>query len=288
MIKQVVVTDAWYEHDGQLLLNPALQAYEHHLLNMKQSWGKSRAVTPLSWYAKQAGQPTAAVLAFIAQQHLPAGTKQYWVASPFHARLTRSSLRVMPEAMLDWSAQEGQQVCAAVNPLLAEDGLELFMVGDVLMLAAQEIWQVNMPDFALVSGQSLPNQHEGSQDAGRWLRMITEIQMTLHQHQVFTQSGMQVHGLWFWGQATMCDAVDIEALPHVATRNIYLNTVLKALDKQRDASVIVSEAEHLPYLLPKQLPNDWLLLGAGQAVTLRSHRLTAALAKVKKPIWKGM
>ena len=287
MIKQVVVTDAWYEHDGQLLLNPALQAYEHHLLNMKQSWTKSKVVTPLSWYAKQAGQATAAVLASIAQ-HVPAGAKQYWVASPFHARLTRSSLRVMPEAMLDWSAQEGEQVCAAVNPLLAEDGLELFMVGDVLMLAAQDIWQVDMPDFALVSGQSLPNQHEGSQDAGRWLRMITEIQMTLHQHQVFTQSGMQVHGLWFWGQAKMCDAVDIEALPHVATRNIYLNTVLKGLDKQQDASVIVSEAEHLPYLLPKQLPDDWLLLGAGQAVTLRSHWLTAALAKVKKPTWKGM
>ena len=287
MIKQVVVTDAWYEHDGQLLLNPALQAYEHHLLNMKQSWAKSRAVTPLSWYAKQAGQPAAAVLASIAQ-HVPAGAKQYWVASPFHARLTRSSLRVMPEAMLDWSAQEGEQVCAAVNPLLAEDGLELFMVGDVLMLAAQDIWQVDMPDFALVSGQSLPNQHEGSQDAGRWLRMITEIQMTLHQHQVFTQSGMQIHGLWFWGQAAMCNAVDIEALPHVATRNIYLNTVLKGLDKQQDASLIVSEAEHLPYLLPKQLPDDWLLLGAGQAVTLRSHWLTAALAKVKKPTWKGM
>ncbi|WP_038250025.1 hypothetical protein [Ghiorsea bivora] len=287
MIKQVVVTDAWYEHDGKLLLNPALQAYEHHLLKMKQSWAKNMVVTPLSWYAQQGKQPVAALLAAIAQG-LPAGAKQYWVASPFHARLTRTSLRVMPEAMLDWSAQEGQQVCAAVNPLLAEDGLELFMVGDVLMLAAQDVWQVDMPDFAQVSGQSLPNQHQGSKDVGRWLRIITEIQMSLHQHQVFSKEGMQIHGLWFWGQSeTVADMHDL-TLPHVATRNIYLNTVLKALDKQQHASVIVSEAEFLPYLLPTQLPNDWLLLGAGQAVTLRSHGLTAALAKVKKPTWKGM
>ncbi|MCF6194549.1 MAG: hypothetical protein L3J46_09495, partial [Kangiellaceae bacterium] len=115
------------------------------------------------------------------------------------SRFTRTSLRVMPEAMLDWSVQEGQQVCAVVTPLLAEAGLELFMVGDVLMLAAQEIWQVDMPDFAQVSGQSLPNQHQGSKDAGRWLRIITEIQMSLHQYQVFSKEGMKIElvdGKW--------------------------------------------------------------------------------------------
>ena len=287
MIKQVVVTDALYEHEGKLLLNPALQVYEQDLLNMKQLWSKDKVVTPLSWYAKQAQQPVAALLASIAK-NLPLGAKQYWVASPFHARLTRTALRVMPEAMLDWSAQEGQQVCAIVNPLLAEDGLELFMVGDVLMLAAQEIWQVDMPDFAQVSGHSLPNHHEGSKDADRWLRLITEIQMTLHQHQVFSKEGMQIHGLWFWGQSEKLADIHGLTLPHVATRNTYLGAVLQALDKQKCASVIVSEAEYLPYLMPSQLPDDWLLLGAGQAVTLRSHWLVAALAKLKKPTWKGM
>jgi len=285
MIKQVVVTDAWYEHEGTLLLNPALQNYEYKLLNMKQTWSKSIEVTPLSWYAQHAQQPVAALSAAMAQ-NLPKGAQQYWVVSPYHARLTRSTLRVMPEAMLDWSAKEGQQVCAIVNPLLAEDGLELFMVGDVLMLAAQDVWQVDMPDFALVSGKSLPNQHESSKDAGLWLRIITEVQMVLHQHQVFTKNGMQIHGLWFWGQSeTVVDAHDLR-LPNVATRNIYLNTVLKTLDKQQDATAIVSEAEYLPSLLPTPLPDHWLLLGAGHAVTLRSHWLTAALAKVKKLSWK--
>ena len=287
MIKQVVVTDAWYEHEGTLLLNPALQNYEHKLLNMKQTWSKTIEVTPLSWYAQHAQQPVAALSAAIAQ-NLPKGAQQYWVVSPYHARLTRSTLRVMPEAMLDWSAKEGQQVCTIVNPLLAEDGLELFMVGDVLMLAAQDVWQVDMPDFALVSGKSLPNQHESSKDAGLWFRIITEVQMILHQHQVFTKNGMQIHGLWFWGQSeTVADVHDLR-LPNVATRNIYLNKVLKALDKQQDATVIVSEAEYLPSLLPTPLPDHWLLLGAGRAVTLRSHWLTAALAKVKKPSWKGI
>ncbi|MDQ6977075.1 MAG: hypothetical protein Q9M75_03075 [Ghiorsea sp.] len=287
MIKQVVVTDAWYEHEGTLFLNPALQAYEHQLLNMQQTWSKTTEVIPLSWYAEQAQQPVAALPAAVAQ-NLPKGAQQYWVVSPYHARLTRSTLRVMPEAMLDWSAKEGQQVCTIVNPLLAEHGLELFMVGDVLMLAAQDVWQVDMPDFAQVSGKSLPNHHESSKDAGLWLRIITEVQMTLHQHQVFTQSGMQIHGLWFWGQSEVVADVHDLRLPNVATRNIYLNTVLKALDKQQDATVIVSEAEYLPSLLPRSLPDHWLLLGAGRAVTLRSHWLTAVLARVKKPSWKGI
>ncbi|MDQ7002747.1 MAG: hypothetical protein Q9N02_08705, partial [Ghiorsea sp.] len=275
MIKQVVVTDAWYEHEGKLLLNPALQTYEPSLLKMKQVWSKHAEVTPLSWYAQQSQQSAAALLASIAPT-LPQGAQQYWIASPYHARLTRSSLRVMPESMLDWSAQEGQQVCDIVNPLLAEDGLELLMVGDVLILVAQDVWQVNMPDFAQVSGQSLPDQHERSQDAGRWLRIITEIQMTLHQHPVHTKSGMQIHGLWFWGQSESLTDVQTSTLPHVATRNIYLNSVLQRLDKQQAASVIVSEAEHLPSLLPTVLPVDWLLIGAGHSVNLRSHIFTAA------------
>ncbi len=287
MIKQVVVTDAWYEHEGSLLLNPALQAYEHSLLNMKQSWSKATDVIPLSWYAKQIQQPPVALVASMTQK-LPEDVKQFWVVSPYHARLTRSTLRVMPEAMLDWSAKEGQQVCEAVNPLLLKDGLELFMMGDVLMLASRDVWQVNMPDFAQISGKNLPNQHEGGKDADRWLRLLTEVQMTLHQHQILTGSGIQIHGLWFWGQSESIEGVDATALPHVSTRNIYLNTVLKALDKQQNATIIVSEAEHLPTLLPRVLPKHWLLLGAGQAVTLRSHWLTAALAKVKKPTWKGM
>ena len=286
MIKQVVVTDAWFEHEGILRLNPALQVYEPSLLKMKQVWSKTTDVTPLSWYAEQIQESPAALVASMIDQ-LPEA-KQFWLVSPYHARLTRSTLRVMPESMLDWSAEEGYKICSAVNPLLVEDGLELFMVGDILMLASQDVWQVDMPDFAQISGKNLPNQHEGGQDTGCWLRLLTEVQMTLHQHQVLTQSGMQIHGLWFWGKSECTEGVNVAELPHVATRNVYLNSVLKTLDKQQNASVIVSEAEHLPSLLPTALPDDWLLLGAGHSLTLRSHFFTAALAKVKKPSWKGI
>jgi len=80
MIKQVVVTDAWFEHEGILRLNPALQVYEHSLLKMKQVWSKTTDVTPLSWYAEQIQESPAALVASMVCQ-LPEGAKQFWLVA---------------------------------------------------------------------------------------------------------------------------------------------------------------------------------------------------------------
>jgi len=292
MTKQVVITDAFFELDGKIFLNPALSAYEKKLLKMKQVWSTASDVTPLAWLARCMQCTPAALLASLADE-LPQQSKQYWVASPYHARLTRSMLRVMPDSMLDWDTNHAQQMCTILNPLLSSDGLELHVIDDTLLLSCNRSWDVNTVEFAEVSGASLPDKLPKGEDAGHWMRLASEIQMSLHQQPIHNNSGVAMHGLWFWGKT---DAADLSAelslkdMPTIATRNIYLKSVLKTLDKEQDATHIVTEAEHLPLLLNPSAtqPKDWLLLGAGKSVKLSNSIFTAALNIIKARTWKGI
>jgi len=286
MIKQVVVTDAWFEHEGVTSLHPALKPYETALLSMKQSWANAQNHTPLSYYASLACLTPASLVAGLLD-YLPQGTAQIWLASPYHAKLTRSSLRVMPELMLDWTDTQAKQVSDALNPLLKDDGLELVQEAELLLLCSKRVWDIRPPSFADISGQSLPDRSMQGADAGAWARLLSEVQMTLHQARIATENGLDIQGLWFWGGAKKAGDLPWTTLPHVASRNTYLNAVLKKLNKQQDAEMIISDAESLPMLLPTVLPERWLLLGAGKSVSLKHNMLTSALSRAIKPKWKG-
>jgi len=289
MINQVVITDAFLEHGGKPVLNPVLAQYESELLVMKQSWSLSEPHTPLSWYASLANVQPSALLAVSAQQ-LPEDSRQYWVASPYHAKLTRSDIRVMPDGMLDWSSKDAEKICELLNPLLVDEGMELLKVGQALILSCNRIWDVKPLSFASISGSVLPNRQPDGKDAGDWMRLLSEIQMTLHQSGLGSDSGLNFHGIWFWGGASVLDDVEVKTLPNVATNSAYLNSILRHLKKEEDASLILSEAEQLPMLLNSKgrLPQKWLLLGAGKSVELTSSVITACLGKIRTQKWKGV
>ena len=122
------------------------------------------------------------------------------------------------------------------------------------------------------------------------MRLLTEIQMTLHMFPITTAQGLNIHGLWFWNGELQTTDIDPDSIDPVATRNVYLKSVLQALDKERQATIIVSEAEHLLQLLNTNtpLPKSWLLLGAGKSVKLRHSVFKKGLAKVRTQQWKGI
>jgi len=289
MINQIVITDALLAYEGQLVLNPALAQYEKGLLAMKQKWFKSESYTPLSWYASLLNFKPSTLLAICAE-NLPKESKQYWVASPYHAKLTRSDIRVMPDGMLDWSVKDAEKICDLLNPLLVVEGMKLIQVGEALLLTCDRVWDVFPLSFASISGSVLPNRQPDGKDAGAWMRLLSEIQMTLHQSALSSVSGLYYHGLWFWGGAPELTGVDTTALPHVATNSVYLNSILRHLNKETDASVIVTEADQLQMLMNANgtLPKKWVLLGAGKSVELTSSVIIACLAKVWSQGWKGV
>jgi len=287
MIKQVVVTDAWVKHQGDVLLNPALKPLEQALLSMKQTWASAETNTPLSWYAENAQLSPASLVASLSPA-LPEHTQQVWLASPYHARLTRSNLMVMPEYFLDWSADIATHVCELLNPLLQEEGLQLICQDELLLLCSDKVWDIQPLSFADIAGNTLPNKHMRGADAGLWSRLLSEVQMMLHQSPVLTKQGLEVHGLWFWGGTEQVEDTSTISFPSVASTDVYLQRVLQKLDKQQNAQTIVSYAEQLDTLLPTVLPENWLLLGAGKSVRLKNNMLTSVFSKLRQNTWKGL
>ena len=289
MINQVVITDAFLEYEGQLILHPALKPYEESLLAKTQRWSLSEPYTPLSWYSSALNLKPSALLARCVDK-LPAAAKQFWVASPYHAKLTRLDIRVMPEGLLDSSANDAENICALLNPLLVDEGMTLHRVGQGLVLSCNRTWDVLPSSFAEISGSVLPNHLPDGKDAGVWMRLLSEIQMTLHQSELSTASGLSYHGLWFWGATNKIADIDGSIFPYVATNSAYFNIVLRNFNKEQDATMVVTEAEQLPILLNStgRLPKKWLLYGAGKSVELSSSVITACLGKIRTQKWKGV
>jgi len=197
-------------------------------------------------------------------------SEQSWVASPYHARMGRDAIRLMPESMLPWCEEDAQDMCALLNPWLKDEGMALEEVGAALRLICNRVWDVQPLDFPFISAGELPNRHPKGRDGGHWMRLQSEIQMVLNQSplQARRQRGeADIHGLWFWGSSSQKNAHDdqLKTFP-VATRHVFLQSLVEA----QGAKVILTESEKLALLLHQDgvLPKHVFLLGAGYMIHL--------------------
>ncbi|MDX8395575.1 MAG: threonine synthase, partial [Mariprofundaceae bacterium] len=105
-------------------------------------------------------------------------------------------------------------------------------------------------------------------DGGRLMRLLSEIQMTLHQHPAEHRRNRgepDIHGLWLWGAGNDHEINDVK-VPSIATRNSALQSIVEG----QDAKFTMSEAERLNELLRPDmpLPKNIVLSGDGHAVLL--------------------
>ncbi|MDX8396712.1 MAG: threonine synthase [Mariprofundaceae bacterium] len=262
----LVITNGLISYQDGLTLHPDLFVWQKSLANRKQLWFKTQPYNPLSMYAELLAVEPALLLA---PEEPVSSAKQYWVASPYHAQLSRDSVRIMPEAMLPWCAEDAAWICELLNPLLSEEGMYLHSVGAALTLCCDQLLDVDLPTFASIAGKSLPNSHPAGADSGRMMRLMSEIQMFLNQnpapHRLERGEG-GIHGLCFWGGASAAELNRTHEFP-VACRNPFLQSVVDA----KDATVIMSEAEDVSQLLRrgKALPKYVLLMADDQAVILK-------------------
>jgi len=166
---------------------------------------------------------------------------------------------------LPWSAEDANAICALLNPLLHEDGMCLHAVNAALILSCDVPLSVSPQDFPSLNGGMLPNVHPDGVDGGRLMRLLSEIQMMLHQSPLAhrRQQGVpDIHGLWFWGAAeTACETPSLA----VATRHPYLQSIVDS----KDAQVLLTEAEQYSDLCRSGwLASKTYVLGAGYAVLL--------------------
>jgi len=274
----LIVSNAFVEAGQSLTIHPELFPWHKTLETCKRQWFSSEDKTPLEWYAAIADIVPAALLA--AQcRNIPEDTKQCWVASPYSGQLGRDQVRVMPEGSVPWCEEDAQWLCSTLNPLLAEEGMHLLHVGAALLLACCEPMHARPQSFAMIAGKVLPNRHSEGEDGGRLMRLISEIQMTLHGKQANRRSGQpDINGLWFWGESVWPARLPDVMLP-VATRNPFLQAVTEG----KDAKVMITEAERVDALVKQgvPLPKKIVLTGEGYAVLL----MKSLLPKFGKVPW---
>ncbi len=261
----LIVSDALIEGNKALTLHPALLPWDKKLEFRRRQWFSCKDKTPLEWYAAIVDAPLAVLLATQCG-NIPADTKQCWMASPYSSQLGRDTVRVMPEGLVPWCAEDAIWLCDVLNPLLGEEGMHLLHVGAALLLACCEPMDARPSSFARISGKTLPNRHPEGPDGGRLMRLISEIQMVLHNNQSPHRSGQpDIHGLWIWG-GSVWPAHAPEGMPTVATRNPFLKAVVDG----KDVNMTITEADRLPDLLKPEesLPERLLLAGEGHVVHL--------------------
>jgi len=192
-----------------------------------------------------------------------------------------NAVRVTPEGQFPWMPEDAGYLCEILNPLLADEGMQLMAVGAALLLTCREPLKAYPSGFGEISGKTLPDRSIEGRDGGRLSRLLSEIQMFLFQHpseERCNRGEPEVNGVWLWG-ATEWPQVHKNRIA-VATRNPFLQAIVDG----RDAKLMITEADRLGDLMKKgaPLPKRVVLAGEGYAVILSK----SLLPRFGKTSWK--
>jgi len=272
-IDLLIVTDALLKHQDGFQCHPDVLLWQQQFSGRRRQWYRCAGENPLGWYAALNHAPPAALLAAAASISLPAGTKQVWVASPYHAQLMRDSVRVLPEGQLAWTADDAVRLCDILNPLLSEEQMQLINVGAALLLTCRQPLHAYPESFAAIAGHLLPDRHHDGEDGGRLNRLLSELQMLLFQYPSIERHERHepdINGLWLWGASDWPQVCEPKQLP-VATRNPFLQSIVEG----RDAGLMISDSAQLDLLLQSgsDLPATLVLAGEGYALLLKKSWL---------------
>jgi len=275
-MKMLLVSDAWITHQDGVTLHPELFLWQDTLHRRYQKqWFDCSPHNPLSLYAElQAVSPVSLLLRKKLEKESINGA-QFWIASPYHARMGRDSIRLLPEALVPWCEQDARWLCALLNPLLAEEGMQLHALGAALLLSCQKRLDAAPVPFAAIAGDQLPNRHPEGMDGGRLMRLLSEIQMLLNQFPAKhrrERGEPDIHGLWLWGGAEDIPDQPLQRHIAVATRNPCLDAVTDG----KDAALIITEAENVRQLVRSEqakLPKYVMLSGGEHALLLRQRMI---------------
>jgi len=265
----LLISDGLIKHQDGLTLHPDLFLWQRLLQKRKAQWFSCAAYNPLAVYARLLQQREAALLS----EKLNIRSGQCWVASPYHARMGRDAIRVMPEGQMSWSQEDASWLCSLFNPLLAEEGMQLHAIHAALLLHCATPLQVSPVGFADIAGCQLPNRHPDGKDGGQFMRLMSEIQMVLNQQPAphrRQRADLDIHGLWFWGASEAEDQPKKEGKHFaIATRNPYLQSIVNG----QNARMIITEAARASELLRQDdsLPKHVCLMGEGHALWLEKR-----------------
>jgi hypothetical protein len=199
--------------DAAIDVAPACVGAAHLDWLWRRFAGETRAqaapvTAPYAWRALDAATPPPAAL---------------WQADPVHFAFARDHVLVTPLPTLgadgadeadeaDALAQEAQQSLDAVDARLHRHGRHWFIAFD-------RPWSLTTTPLAAALGESAQSHLPEGDDAGRWRRLLTDVQIAWHHHPVNAareaRGAPAVNGLWLHGGGAAPDALPATSLTRV-------------------------------------------------------------------------
>ncbi|MGH8678896.1 MAG: hypothetical protein ACREUQ_11145, partial [Burkholderiales bacterium] len=150
--------------------------------------------------AQQRDWPVAAILAAAAGHGVQG---KYWLClDPVH--LTVDLDRLVVAAAVKLSDQENAELFNFLSAHFAAHALTLVRTGDARWcVASGDRVRLTTCEFESAIGRGVDGLLPRGEDAPRWLRLLTEVQMLLHAHPVNNardeRGAPAVNSLWLWG-----------------------------------------------------------------------------------------
>lgn len=131
-----------------------------------------------------------------------------WLLEPVHFHLAKDHLVLVAGAAQDLSLAQAKELAQAIEPLLAAEGM-------ALTVAAPDRWLLDEGHTAMqldcaaseaAAGRNVDGYLPTGADAGRYRRLLNEIQMTWHEHPVnearVDGGALPINSAWLSGPAT--------------------------------------------------------------------------------------
>lgn len=155
------------------------------------------------------GDENAPVTAPYAWQALGAGPADgeagtLWQAEPLHFDCARDHLLALPLAEADaLQGEEARALAAAAQACAQSAGAQLHLIGGCWFLRFERALRLTPCPPEAVYGASIQSLADGGADGARWLRLLNEIQIAWHHHELNAARearGLRaVNALWLHG-----------------------------------------------------------------------------------------
>jgi hypothetical protein len=147
------------------------------------------------------------------------------VATPVHLLAGLEHVHLDPAGLPVLTSREWQELVGDFNRLFAEAGLALSYDGEVALLACQDPLHAVTHDPQPLAGRDAGAWLPSGSDGGRLRRLMTEMQMWLHEHPINMARARRddppVNGLWIWGLGGDSLA-PVTSLPRLSTADPFL------------------------------------------------------------------
>lgn len=129
----------------------------------------------------------------------PLASETWLLATPVHLVASLSQLRLHHAGALTLAPGVALRLAARHAAEWADPTLSLVAVGDSLLLRVDGLLAFESRDPDLWAGREVGAALPVGADAGRLRRLITELQMWLHDAAPLASNGLAINALWLWG-----------------------------------------------------------------------------------------